>query len=107
MSERANRFSSRTSPEVMRSFRHQRTVGHDVVDATTWMWFRFRKAVPTESWTAHNARIPLLMLLLCTMLSACGTSPPPQTEQALLENREAYAQGYLDETGERYAAILR
>src|SRR3982751_5010855 len=47
------------------------------------------------------------MLGLCTILSACGSSRPPQAEQALLREREVYAQSYLDETNERYTAILR
>src|SRR5947207_12430500 len=49
----------------------------------------------------------LLALALCTLLSACGTTRPPQPADALLKRREDYKQAYLDQTNERYTALVK
>jgi hypothetical protein len=49
----------------------------------------------------------ILPLLLATLLTGCGTTRPVRTPESLLQERARYKQSYLDETNERYTALLR
>jgi hypothetical protein len=44
---------------------------------------------------------------MATLLSACGTSRPPQTTESLVKKRAEYVQSYFEETNERYTALLQ
>src|SRR5205809_369129 len=56
--------------------------------------------------TSRMLRVVLLLLVAAQMLS-CGTKRAPVSEQNLLQLREQYKQNYLDETNERYTALLK
>lgn len=47
------------------------------------------------------------LLLLATLSPGCGTTRKPQTVESLVQRRDAYVQSYLDETDERYRAVLQ
>jgi predicted acylesterase/phospholipase RssA len=48
-----------------------------------------------------------LMLLLLDLSIGCGATRPPQTEASLMQKRDEYRQSYLDETDQRYTAVLQ
>jgi hypothetical protein len=48
-----------------------------------------------------------LMLAALLLLPACGTTREPQPTQSLLLERAQYRQDYLDQTSQRYTALLR
>ncbi|HEY7115844.1 MAG TPA: patatin-like phospholipase family protein [Tepidisphaeraceae bacterium] len=48
-----------------------------------------------------------LLLLAAALLPACGSTRPPQSPESLLQQRAQYDQTYLNQTNERYTAILR
>src|SRR4051794_12399874 len=59
----------------------------------------------------HRVVVVRVLLALATILPAvllcgCGTHRKPQAEESLLQHRRQYAQGYLDETTQRYTAVL-
>ena len=47
------------------------------------------------------------VLILVTVLSGCSTTRPDQTPDHLMRQRAQYAQTFLDETNERYTALLQ
>jgi hypothetical protein len=47
------------------------------------------------------------LLMLLAFSGSCGTTRAPQTPESLVQRREQYRQTYLDETNDRYTAILR
>jgi hypothetical protein len=47
------------------------------------------------------------LLVLSTLLPGCGTTRSQQTEESLVQQRDSYVQGYLDQTNERYIAVLQ
>jgi hypothetical protein len=49
---------------------------------------------------------PRFVLICATLLSGCGTTRTAQTHAYLVQQRERYAQAFLDETNERYTAVL-
>ena len=53
----------------------------------------------------HSARH--LVGILAAVLSACGTARPDQTYDHLMQRRAQYTQSFLDETNERYTALLQ
>src|SRR4051812_17718042 len=50
--------------------------------------------------------LTLATILPPVLLCACGTHRKPQAEQTLPEHRQQYRQDYLDETNQRYSAVL-
>jgi len=56
----------------------------------------------------HNDHLtPLLILVLATLLPGCGTTRLDQTSAYLAQQRAQYTKNYLDETHERYVALLQ
>jgi len=52
--------------------------------------------------------ISVFVATLATLLSGCGgITRTPQTAESLLQHRDKYRQLYLDETSERYTALLQ
>jgi hypothetical protein len=47
------------------------------------------------------------LLLLTALLPGCGTTRATKSPEVLLQEREQYRQTYLDQTNERYTAILQ
>ncbi len=47
------------------------------------------------------------VLVLATLLPGCGTTRPDQTSDFLLQRRAQYAQSYLEESIERYTALVQ
>jgi hypothetical protein len=50
---------------------------------------------------------PALLLVFATLLCGCGTTRPAQPSELLMQRREQYRQSYLDETNQRYTALLK
>ena len=63
---------------------------------------------PVSCRPRHNRHLtPRLVLVLATLLPACGTKRLDQTSAYLLQQHAQYTQTYLDETNERYRALLQ
>jgi hypothetical protein len=49
----------------------------------------------------------LVALILAMFLAGCGIRRSAQTDDSLMQRRDHYRQGYLDETNARYTALLK
>jgi len=81
-----------------RSRARSRTLSPSQVWETTWMKF-------DRPWVRVCS--PHFVLILATLSSGCGITRPDQTSDYLLQQRARYAQSFLDETNERYTAVLK
>jgi hypothetical protein len=54
-----------------------------------------------------SAFVLFAALAMATLLSACGSSRPPQTSESLVKKRADYLESYLEETNQRYTALLQ
>ena len=59
MAERPGPTSSPTSPDVVRSFRRQLTVGEDAVDVTKW--FPESYGIPPLAWRVRTRNLDLVV----------------------------------------------
>src|ERR1043165_2177976 len=52
-------------------------------------------------------RLTPLLLVLAALITGCGSTRPPQSEESLVQRRDQARQIYLDTTKDRYTAILK
>ncbi len=51
--------------------------------------------------------IAVVVISLVPVISGCGITRPPQSAETLLKNRDEYVKTYLEDTNDRYTAVLQ